>query len=373
MPSSVAETSLIFGDIESLLLVLGVEYDHITIAEIKAICPFHSESKPSFRIIHDHDNEKFGVYFCHGCREGGNIFTLVSKLLGTEEDPVDYLARFTGVNPEGQTAEESIKQILAERERIDRKPKVKGYKYDPRRLAERVLKEYCRPVNKGDAGYKFLRKRGLTGEEIERQGWLIAYKKTRDILEGGFPEFMGRRVVLPIGYNTGERTYFARLMPNLKGPKTLMAPGDGMRDPFLYPMPTDWKYKTVFPVEGPFDAIRLNRLLGEDAIAVSILGSAISSEQVQLIAGMQPEAIVTIPDADAGGDVLLTSARVAFSSLKVDLKRARLPKGCDPDDCPEPELLKAIDPTTWVSLYANLQKKKIKVGYNNPLRRRKGL
>jgi DNA primase len=368
-------------DIEALTMVLGIDTEPKSAIELKACCPFHSETKPSFRIIHDPDHEKFGLWYCHGCAEGGNVFALVEELLDDVDDPVDYLARFTGVNPDGQTLEEDIDRIVRERKLIDRKPRMKEFRYDPRCFAERIMKEFCRPITKSDKAYHYLRDRSIPLNEIERQGWLVAYKSTRGAYGDGdksFPEFKSRRIVLPIGYNTGERTYFARLLPKCNGPKSLYPPGDGMRDNFLYPYPEGQKYNVIFPVEGPFDAIRLNRMLPGGMTARAVLGSKVTTEQIRLMTTMKPTDIVMMPDADHGGDVLLNSAREAFRNLPAGLQNVRLwrtelPSGKDPDNCPEGKLLEASHRDSWKPLYREGSSGKIKVNYDQVLQKRKEL
>ena len=45
--------------------------------EMVGLCPFHSERTPSFEV-----NDAKGTYFCHGCHEGGDAITLLTKLDG---------------------------------------------------------------------------------------------------------------------------------------------------------------------------------------------------------------------------------------------------------------------------------------------------
>lgn len=40
----------------------------------KTLCPFHTEKTPSFTV----DDDK-GLYYCHGCGAGGDIFTFVMR------------------------------------------------------------------------------------------------------------------------------------------------------------------------------------------------------------------------------------------------------------------------------------------------------
>lgn len=49
----------------------------IKLKKNKGLCPFHSEKSPSFSI-----NQEKQIFHCFGCGMGGDVITLVEKLLG---------------------------------------------------------------------------------------------------------------------------------------------------------------------------------------------------------------------------------------------------------------------------------------------------
>ncbi len=53
------------------------------VEEIKALCPFHHETNPSFSI-----NKRTGLWYCFGCGRGGNLKQLLDKLQIKEENPL---------------------------------------------------------------------------------------------------------------------------------------------------------------------------------------------------------------------------------------------------------------------------------------------
>ena len=56
-------------------------------------CPFHNENTPSFNI----NNEK-GLFYCFGCKAGGNIITFTKKYKNLNfNEAVNYLSEYTGV------------------------------------------------------------------------------------------------------------------------------------------------------------------------------------------------------------------------------------------------------------------------------------
>ena len=43
------------------------------------LCPFHEEKTPSFTV-----NEEKGVFYCHGCGEGGDVIVFIQKMEGLD-------------------------------------------------------------------------------------------------------------------------------------------------------------------------------------------------------------------------------------------------------------------------------------------------
>src|SRR2546421_6405502 len=57
------------------------------------LCPFHNEKSPSFTV-----NPEKGVYYCHGCGAGGNLFRFVQQTVPCEfPEAVEILARRAGI------------------------------------------------------------------------------------------------------------------------------------------------------------------------------------------------------------------------------------------------------------------------------------
>lgn len=60
--------------------------------EYVGVCPFHSDSNPSFAV-----NREKGVYFCRGCNASGNVLTFLNKMEGLEfREAVERLAEDLG-------------------------------------------------------------------------------------------------------------------------------------------------------------------------------------------------------------------------------------------------------------------------------------
>ena len=62
-------------------------------------CPFHNENTPSFNV----NNEK-GLFYCFGCKAGGNIITFTKKYKNfTFNEAVNYISEYTGVKLSNNT------------------------------------------------------------------------------------------------------------------------------------------------------------------------------------------------------------------------------------------------------------------------------
>jgi hypothetical protein len=62
----------------SIVEIVGM-YVHLCRAgkELTGLCPFHTEKTPSFTV-----NEEKGVFYCHGCHDGGDVIDFVRKRKG---------------------------------------------------------------------------------------------------------------------------------------------------------------------------------------------------------------------------------------------------------------------------------------------------
>jgi hypothetical protein len=65
--------------------------------ELKGRCPFHEEHTPSFAV-----NPSKGVFVCHGCGVGGDVYVFVQLLLKVGfKEAISHLAKRAGVDMEG--------------------------------------------------------------------------------------------------------------------------------------------------------------------------------------------------------------------------------------------------------------------------------
>jgi len=114
-------------------------------SNFRARCPFHNEKTPSFMVSPDR-----GTYHCFGCNQGGDIFSFVEAIEGTDfPGALRILADRAGVvlthdNPSERNERDRLYQLLAD-----------------------ATLFYRRELRKNSDALEYLKKRGLKGETID--------------------------------------------------------------------------------------------------------------------------------------------------------------------------------------------------------------
>jgi DNA primase len=309
------------------------------------LCPFHDERTPSFSV-----DPAGKLYYCFGCEAGGDVFRFVQEKEGLEfSDAVESLAERYGVELERESEDPRAEEARRRRARLWE-------------LLERTAKFYERylwEAPKAEKARAYLAGRGL-GEEVlrrfgvgmapsawdqvlsasQREGFkveeLVAAGLIQKGRQGGHYDRFRSRITFPIRDQRGRVLGFgARALSRDSKPKYLNSPEgelyrksntlygiDRARGPIA-------KARRAIVVEGYTDVLALQQAGVEEAVA--IMGTAITPDQLSMLAGLT-DAVVLALDADrAGADAMIRAQRVA-GGRGLELRVAAMPEGEDPAD-----------------------------------------
>jgi DNA primase len=308
-------------------------------------CPFHEERTPSFKV-----NPRDKLYYCFGCEASGDVFRFVEEKEGLDfASAVESLGERYGV------------ELKREHEdpRAEERRRRKARLWELLELTAKYYERYLWDSQKAGRARAYLEERGL-GEEVlrrfgvgmapsawdqvltgsQRRGFKVEELQAAGLIQkgrqGGHYDRFRNRITFPIRDQRGRVLGFGAraLMPDSK-PKYLNSPEgelyrkshtlygiDRARGPIA-------KARRAIVVEGYTDVLALHQAGVEEAVA--IMGTAITPEQIQMLAGLT-EAVVLALDADrAGADAMVRAQKVA-GGKSIELRVAAMPVGEDPAD-----------------------------------------
>jgi DNA primase len=308
-------------------------------------CPFHEERTPSFKV-----NPQDKLYYCFGCEASGDVFRFVEEKEGLDfASAVESLAERYGV------------ELTRENEdpRAEERRRRKARLWE---LLERTAKFYERylwEAPKAERAQNYLAARGLGEEVLRRFGVGMAPSAWDQVLtgsqragfkldelqaagliqkgrQGGHYDRFRSRITFPIRDQRGRVLGFgARALSADSKPKYLNSPEGELyrKSHTLYGIDRARgaiaKARRAIVVEGYTDVLALHQTGVEEAVA--IMGTAITPEQIAMLAGLT-ESVVLALDADrAGADAMIRAQRVA-GGKNLELRVAAMPEGEDPAD-----------------------------------------
>jgi DNA primase len=200
---------------------------------LKGLCPFHDEKTPSFNVT-----PARGLFYCHGCAEGGDVIKFVQKIDGLSfVEAVERLAGRAGIELRYEQGGYVPGNEQSQRRRL----------VDAHRAAAEYYAERLKGAD-GAPGRDFLSERGFTPADAERFGvgyspaaWedlsrhlrgrgftdteLITAGLAKQGRRGPLDRFRGR-LMWPIRDLSGDVIAFGarRLDPDDDGPKYLNTP-----------------------------------------------------------------------------------------------------------------------------------------------------
>jgi len=144
-------------------------------ANFRAVCPFHSEKKPSLFVSPTRQ-----IWHCFGCGQGGDIFRFVMQIEGVEfGDALRILAQKAGIELKRQDP-----KLKTERNRL----------YEICELTCRFFEKQLAASSVGQEAEKYLLGRGINKESLKK--WRVGYAPA---VWQGLSDFLNSR-----GYQKGE-------------------------------------------------------------------------------------------------------------------------------------------------------------------------
>ncbi|MDA8334542.1 MAG: DNA primase [Peptococcaceae bacterium] len=318
------------------------------------LCPFHTDSKPSFSVNGDKQ-----IFKCFGCGAGGDVFRFLMLREGLDfPETVRELARRAGVTVP-QHGGRSKEDLQAE---------------SCRGVCEAAATFFYEALREGQAGAsarRYLEGRGLDSRIAEKfrigfapPGWQVLWTHLKkcgfgadDVIAAGLArrgtsgepyDYFRDRVMFPVWDPQGRVAGFGGRVLNDGEPKYLNSPETACfnKGRLLFGLhlarQAAREEGCLVLMEGYLDVVSAHRHGITNAVAS--LGTSLTKEQARLISRYTGQVVVAY-DADAAGQA---AAERSLNILKETNLRARvlaLDEGKDPD-----EYLRSKGPEGWREL-----------------------
>ncbi len=309
-----------------------------------ALCPFHDEKTPSFSIDPDE-----GLYYCFGCKEGGNVFTFLQKMEGLSFGEALH-----------QLADEAGVDLSRYRQSL---PEGEGNLARLRQANELAATFYQKCLEKADGSARarqYLEERQITAESVARwrlgyapDGWdhflkcalnrdfepdaLVAAGLIKPRQDGtGHYDRFRNRIMFPIASVAGRPIAFgARALDPDDEPKYLNSPETalfskgrcffGLDRAKAAVRSTD----TAVVLEGYTDVIMAHQAGVTETLAV--LGTALTEDHARVL-GRLCSRVILVFDADEAGQKSAARSIEVLLNQDLEIRVAQLPPGLDPCD-----------------------------------------
>ena len=301
-------------------------------AQLKGLCPFHSEKTPSFHVHVDR-----GFFYCFGCQAKGDVFDFVMQT-------------------QALSFPEALK-VLGDRAGIEVTPSA-PHDHKRRDLLEvnRLAAAFFKQAMTAQAR-SYLTARGLSEESIARfelgfapEGWdgLLRHALTKGVAEADLVSLglvveneRGRRydrfrnrVMFPIKDALGRVVGFSGRVLDDSLPKYVNSPESELfrKSELLYGLDLARaairEAREVIVVEGYTDVIALHQVGLQNAVAA--LGATLTSEQADALERLDARVVYLAFDADEAGQKAILSGLDQAVGRRLMVKAVSVPHGKDP-------------------------------------------
>lgn len=305
------------------------------------LCPFHSEKTPSFSV-----NPELNVYYCFGCKAGGNVVQFVMEMERLSyQEALLHLAKLFALPPPDEKDDPEAQRQRSQRERL----------YDANR--EAALYFHHRLYDEKETGaLSYLRQRGLDDAIIRRFGLGASSAQwdglaghlgakgfsTEELVLAGLVQDKGKarydvfrsRVMFPIIDLYGRTVGFGARALGDSQPKYLNTADTQVFNKRLTVYGVNLlrkkrNLKRLILVEGYMDVLALDKS-GVDGV-VATLGTSLTPEQARLVKRFAPEVWISF-DGDEPGQLAAQRAIEVFEREGVAARVLPYPEGIDPDE-----------------------------------------
>ena len=308
----------------------------------KGLCPFHQEKTPSFMV--DSGRQ---IFHCFGCGEGGNIFTFIMKMEKVKfPEAVKILADKAGIAL--PTFENQNIKIAPDRELIFRLNEIAADYYHrnlfsaqgksarqyllKRNFSEEIIKKF--QLGYALPGYEHLMSI-LLAKKIPLSDLFKAGLVAKSSKSGKTIDYFRNRIIFPIFNLQGNIIAFGGRVLDDKLPKYINSPETAVYSKAkhlygLFQAKKSIRQKNqVIIVEGYTDVLMAHQYGFEDVVAS--LGTALTSQQIDLVKRYADEVLVAFDSDTAGKIATLRSLNMIKKAVR-KVRIISLPLNSDPAD-----------------------------------------
>ena len=313
-------------------------------ANMKGLCPFHSEKSPSFTVYPNNNS-----FYCFGCGAGGDQISFIMRMEHLDyPDAVQFLAKRAGITVVDSDISYQVNQPRIDKKRIYQMntdaakffnaclfadtPDAKAalsYFTDNRRLSLSTIKHFGLGYapNSFDVFSKYMLKKGYTYDELVA-GYLCGKSE-----RGHYYDTFRNRVMFPIIDVSGNVIAFGgRVMDDSK-PKYKNSSDTPvfkkLRNLFALNFARHTCEDNLILCEGYMDVIALHAVGITNAVAT--LGTAITSEQARVMSRYTKKVIICY-DSDEAGQKAASRAMKMLEEVGLEVNVLSFTGAKDPDE-----------------------------------------